>query len=334
MKITRSLKIRLYGNPGKMEDVRYTMHRFTQYLQDWINRVYLCYGQKFSTAGRGDTSNAALYMAHEIVSRHWKAINATGNKSTVPEIRNRSCKAKIEVAKGTSFDFWISVSSQWHNNRVRVPARSHRRLNEWLDKGWKMSSNCKVIEKDGFYYAIVYVQSQAREKVKQEKFVGCDVGIRHGVSRSDGYLGMNLGHIIKRFRLKNAERRRQSHLTKSKKTALRQQLDIEVKRAIARCIATSSSLAVESPKRLANLSSGKLQGWARSYFANRAEQVAQESGVYVKEINPFQSSMTCATCGHCDKESRDKLTFKCVACGNRTHADINAARVLAQRATA
>ena len=70
---------------------------------------------------------------------------------------------------------------------------------------------------------------------------------------------------------------------------------------------------------------------ARSYFANRASVVAQELGVFVVKVFPAKTSQTCAECSHRDPESRVKSVFKCTACGNRTHADINAGRVIARK---
>jgi transposase len=77
---------------------------------------------------------------------------------------------------------------------------------------------------------------------------------------------------------------------------------------------------------LANLRSGKLQGWARSYFANRLSQRALESGVYVVWVNPRNTSITCSSCGLIDKQSRvNQFKFECTGCGNTVNADLNAA---------
>ncbi|MEV6271676.1 transposase [Kribbella sp. NPDC051936] len=46
----------------------------------------------------------------------------------------------------------------------------------------------------------------------------------------------------------------------------------------------------------------------------------------VEKVNPAFTSQTCSDCGHCAPESREsQAVFRCVACGHRAHADVNAA---------
>ncbi|MEV1175111.1 zinc ribbon domain-containing protein [Nonomuraea sp. NPDC049784] len=43
-------------------------------------------------------------------------------------------------------------------------------------------------------------------------------------------------------------------------------------------------------------------------------------------MNPAGTSRTCARCGHCARENRlTQAAFRCMACGNSAHADVNAA---------
>jgi len=176
------------------------------------------------------------------------------------------------------------------------------------------------------------VQKEIEKATPKENTLGVDVGVTHSVSRSDGYLGLGCKKLLTRNRDRNAERRRQGHLKKSVKTFMRQRLDIEAKRAVRVAQARGLNLAFEDPKLLANLKPrGRIAMWAKSYFANRASVLAQELGVFVVKVFPPKTSQTCAQCQHCDSESRVKSVFKCTACGNRTHADINAGRVIARK---
>lgn len=111
---------------------------------------------------------------------------------------------------------------------------------------------------------------------------------------------------------------------------MKQRLDIEAQRAVRVASVLGMNLAFEDPKLLANLKPrGRIAMWAKSYFANRATVLAQELGVFVVKVFPPKTSQTCAKCLHCDPRSRVKSVFLCTACGNRTHADINAGRVIA-----
>ncbi len=95
----------------------------------------------------------------------------------------------------------------------------------------------------------------------------------------------------------------------------------------------SLSLAVENPKSLSNLKPKGLSLWAKCYFANRATIRAREEGIHIVYVNPAYSSQTCSKCGVIDRWSRVKQAFRCTACGYVAHADLNAACILAQRAS-
>jgi transposase len=46
----------------------------------------------------------------------------------------------------------------------------------------------------------------------------------------------------------------------------------------------------------------------------------------VEKVNPAYTSQTCSVCGHCAPGNREsQAVFRCVACGHRAHADVNAA---------
>ena len=50
----------------------------------------------------------------------------------------------------------------------------------------------------------------------------------------------------------------------------------------------------------------------------------------VQKVDAAYTSRTCSACGHCASESREsQASFRCVACGLRLHADVNAARNIA-----
>jgi len=57
-----------------------------------------------------------------------------------------------------------------------------------------------------------------------------------------------------------------------------------------------------------------------------------DRGGKLVKVNPYNSSIECAKCGHVDPENRvDQARFCCRRCGHRANADVNAARVLLAR---
>jgi transposase len=282
----------------------------------------------------GQLANRAQHKARGIIAALFAAKKATGNKINVPEVKQVGCPAKI-AHSSNSFDFWVTVENLFRKSGgVELPVKAHRKFNEAVRLGWKLNPVCELFkDRNGKFYARVFVQKEA-PKEEGGDVLGCDVGYRNAVSRSDGYMGKNTAKVIKLSRLRDAERRRQGIVKRGFKSFMKQTLDLEAKRTVARCKRSSLSLAYESPKTLANLKSGKLHGWARSYFAKRCQTLCAENGVRSVWVNPAFTSLTCAECGLSDRQSRHGISFVCVGCGHSAHADINAARNIAAKGTA
>jgi len=60
-------------------------------------------------------------------------------------------------------------------------------------------------------------------------------------------------------------------------------------------------------------------------------KLAWKGGTLV-EVKAAYSSQECSVCHYIDKESRSKQVYHCTACGNKDHADTNAAKVIKYRA--
>ncbi|WP_350278890.1 transposase [Kribbella sp. HUAS MG21] len=64
-----------------------------------------------------------------------------------------------------------------------------------------------------------------------------------------------------------------------------------------------------------------MNGWGD--LARRLEEKAPGR---VERVNPANTSLTCSVCGHCTSKNREnQAVFRCVACGHRANADVNAA---------
>ena len=325
--VHRSYKLKLYGNKAKTDTARYTQVRFNQYCNMFLGRVF--FGeQKISTKGLGDLANKALYRSKNAIASLKASSKATRNKMNVPFFKNSPCNAKLEQAKSGSFDYWVCIQNQF-GEPVRLPAKSHGIFNRALKDGWILSKLCEFKIINGNAYAVVFVQKEVTVTNRVRGVVGIDVGYKYSISDSNGYIGRKLSGVIKRSKEIQAQRRRNGHKISSKvKTTLKQILDIEAKRLIGR--SDNMAFVVEDPKRLANLSSGKLHGWATSYFANRLGILCKENGIPLISVSPYQTSITCSKCQTIDKESRvSRDKFKCSACGFTLHADINASRNIA-----
>lgn len=331
--LTRAYKLALHPNVVKSDTARYTYERHLQYVNAWVGPLFFNGNKPRSTAGLGQLANQAQHKAQGII-RALKAAQAeTGDKANVPQVKRVGCPAKILSSKDSSFDYWLRVPNQFSKkDGVFLPAKSHAVLNKKLREGWALNPTAELIkDKNGKLYALVFVQREVSKALPKLDCLGVDVGYRHGACRSDGHIGTNTGRVIKRVREIKAQRQRQGLKVSGVKSRIKQLLDREARKAVDVARRTSRSLAVESPKQIANLRSGSLHGWARCYFARRCEILCEEKEVWLVWVNPSYSSQTCAECSHKDALSRNKCSFVCTACGHNAHSDVNAARVLASK---
>ena len=304
------------------------------YANLFLGRVFFG-AKKLSTMGMGKLASQALYKANKIIKAQKQSSKVTNNKMNVPYVKNIGCYAELAKSNNSKFDYWVFVSNQWGGDRVAIPAKSHKALNKSLREGWQFASLCECKLINGNLYAIVFVKKIVPNQKRRKKIIGYDVGIKHSVVSSTGYLGHGLSKIIKVQKKRQSARRRQGHKVSSKvKTCVKQVLDIEAKRAVHVALNSKANIGVESPKRLSNISRGKLQYWAGAYFANRLTILGKESGITVIEISPYQTSITCPKCGNVDKQNRvTRDIFSCVKCRFTEHADKVAALNIAYRAS-
>lgn len=76
----------------------------------------------------------------------------------------------------------------------------------------------------------------------------------------------------------------------------------------------------------------QLSNWTYFDLATKIEYKARQKGIEVIKINPRYTSQRCSKCGVIDKESREtQEVFECTTCGERTNADLNAARNIAMK---
>ncbi|MCZ7373057.1 MAG: transposase, partial [Candidatus Methanoperedens sp.] len=73
----------------------------------------------------------------------------------------------------------------------------------------------------------------------------------------------------------------------------------------------------------------KLNNWAFFELEQFLRYKAEAIGKTVVSIDPRYTSQKCSVCGHIYKGNRKGNSFKCVKCGFQIHADLNAARNIA-----
>lgn len=73
-----------------------------------------------------------------------------------------------------------------------------------------------------------------------------------------------------------------------------------------------------------------IHSWAFYQLKRFIKERAAKYAIPVVDINPYKTSQTCSACGVASKKNRYRDRFRCLACGHRDHADLNAARNIAR----
>ena len=339
--VTRSYKLKCYETRSKKEGTKYTLSRYSVFYNKYLPH-FLFGGKNTSTVGMGWLANKAQHKAKGQAKAILASSKATGNKWNVPQDPKVSIPVQLEKSNN-SFDYWINVSQQWPGEKPhKIPAKSHKALNKALKNNWELSDWAELyIDEKGEMYLRVFVSKEVEEAKWTTNTLGVDVGIKHAVVTSEGYLANGLTQAKKKTRKRLANQMRDADLKKKKrdirkkeKTYIKQKLDIEAKKIIGRAKLLGLTLVLEDPVIIGNISRGKNQGWAGAYFSRRCAVLAREESVPVFFVNPQYTSQTCSKCHQKDKRNRaTQAVFKCVSCGHTSNADLNASVVIAQKGT-
>jgi len=335
-RIIRSYTLKIEANPGKAEQARYAAHWYRFYTLDYCQKYFdqgpVAKRTAESTASLGWIANQAQQRARGIINAGFAAEKATGDPFHCPTDFPLLCDATIQPAKGTTYTYWIKPPTC-----KAMPTQTHRALKNALRRGATLRPTCEVRQgKKGGLVARVFVEFPQVKPVLSADVLACDVGVNIGVARSDGYKSKSLRPVMNAARERNRARQKQRHQKRSDKTAVKQLLDREARKAVTLAAKTGKVLVIEACKPLSNLKpSGSIGGWPRQHFGARVRQIAEEYGVvFVWEQWPAYSSMTCPTCGHCEKMNRRGEVFHCVSCGFDGHSDTVASWNLARWARA
>jgi hypothetical protein len=210
----------------------------------------------------GVLANKAQKEAIDILKRERNLSKTLNKKESKPIFKFEMTPAVININKNSSFDYWITLNSQWKNN-VKIPTKSYSIINKKLkNEDWKLSKYCIIYKniKNNKWKCKIFLTKEVEFPKPNKNFLGVDVGIIHATSRSDGYLGPNLKKIIKIEKDKQAMRSRQKYIIKkiNLKSKVKQILDREVNNTINRAKRLEANIVVENPKILANL---KVKGY-------------------------------------------------------------------------
>jgi len=214
----------------------------------------------------------------------------------------------------------------------------------------RVRGQADLILRDGVFYLAVVVDVPEGAPVKNDDWLGVDLGIVNIASDSDGdvYSGAALNGIRARHARLRAKLQRKG--TKSAKRLLKKRRRKESrfarhvnhvisKRLVTKALDTSRGIALEDLTGIRERTTVKRaqrrthHSWAFYQLRTFIQYKAQLRGVRVLLVDPRNTSRTCPVCGCIDKANRrTQSQFLCISCGFAGPADHIAARNIAFRA--
>lgn len=234
--------------------------------------------------------------------------------------------------------------------RIEVQIRRHRQLRRYSD--WKTDSGNISQSSDGRFWLALCLTKDVSEPAATGTVVGCDRGIVVPAVLSTGeFLGDPNHHQTDRRYFKT-QRELQAKGTKSAKRRLHRRsgrwsrfrawADHNITRQILSRLAPGTTLALEDltnirvrGRRFRRNTRRRMHAWSFRRQQEMLKYKAPEVGVQVALIDARYTSQRCSSCGHTEKQNRPtRALFRCTACGHSEHADLNAAKNIAQNWTA
>jgi len=252
---------------------------------------------------------------------------------------------------GEPLSFTESHSKCWRLNGdyIRFPKLGN--LRAVMHRPIEGKPKTCTLKRDGDqWFASIVCEVQIADPVpRTHPVLAIDRGITNLLADSDGNLTPNpkhYDHALKRLahaqRAVSRKKKGSKNREKAKLRVMRIHRKVRRQREhflhdLSSTIAKSNGVVVIEKLQVAGMQRNRSlsrsiasAGW--SMFANMLRYKLAWSGGTLVEVPAQYSSQTCSACGVVDAASRKADRFCCVACGYVDHADLNAAKVLKQRA--
>lgn len=311
----------------------------TNQLKDktWLSaRAIQCAGKQASAIVRGTKKKQEqrqyriqklieenkLVQAGKLQKIFNKNIASKPNISTIePELDARFVKIDFET-KTKFVDGWVTLGSIGNKQKVIIPFRKTKHLNEMLRKG-KILGGIKLSKSNITFN----IEIPDVEKKTQGKTIGIDIGKSTLLSISDGTSSKknkhnhDLNSILQAMSRKKkgskAFKRAEAHRTNYINWSVHQ-LNLENIKEV--------KLEKIRNLRVGKCSSRMLSHWNYAEIFDKLNSKCESLGVQVIHVSPTYTSQRCFACGWTQKTNRKGKQFKCKKCFYEADSDLNAAK--------
>lgn len=307
----------------------------------YLSKYQLWYAKSASIKGMPIPAET-LRLARNIM-RHILKVHRKPDLSKINLVLDEKVAVIESAHPGSSFPYWLKLSTLDKGRPVALP----------------IQANPYYESKAGTRKAIVQLNLSETltvglvKDIKPSPYVpaldslGLDVGLRTLISTSEGDLiGRDFGSKLAKWDMQicrlAAQRQRLGLPVKSRRylalvKRMRSFIKNEIHRTLRHVILMRKphELVVEqldfrSPD-LSRRMNRLIQNFGRACFQSAIAGYAEQYGFTIVEVNPAYTSQSCSSCAFTDKNNRHGDRFKCKACGNTMHADVNAAKNIQAR---
>lgn len=253
--------------------------------------------------------------------------------------------AQVEPSKGSSFDYWLRISTLKKGDVARIPLRAHRHFRD------APGEVCDFVQlnvlKDGSLQFVLQKKSPVAPPCLHGVRLGLDWGMKSLFATSDGRLfgvgamphlreldrqALDLAKSLQRqgIRLKtnrryrNLQQRMREYITNEVNRILNKLAKDDIQGLVVEKLDSRGGGMSRDMNRL-------VTRFGRAAIKKKLATLTEDTGLDVVEVNAAYTSKECSSCGLVHDGNRSGLKFHCRFCGRKTHADINGARVVLSR---
>lgn len=210
-----------------------------------------------------------------------------------------------------------------------------------------------LVFKNNKWYLYTTIEIREEEQIIANDFLGVDLGLKNIAINNDGeiYCGDKIDKCRKYYNnFRKSLQKKASDLVEKKKrpknirrklkkksgkeARFRKDVNHQISKKLVvlakgtgRGIALEKLCGIRNQIRLYKQQRNKFHSWSFGQMQEFIEYKAQILGIPIEYVRPEYTSQTCFLCKHTEKENRvSQAEFLCKKCGNKDHADINAAK--------
>jgi hypothetical protein len=353
------------ANPGKLhqlDGLATEYQRVVQAYVDWLIAHQVRQPDKYADIPEQDISTplsdrwqrCAWQQACGIVQSWY-----SNGRENPPVLRKVCIQANanvvlIEPSRTQAFDFWLRISTLDKGHPVRIPIQLYKNAKEVLAAFPRLCSGVTLNRREGVWYVTFVVEKKSFKPIASPVVVGVDLGMVTMVATSEGHRYGQVSSELRR-RVEKANTRKQHkqklnaclrrkgkaeislHDHKAEafaRNAIGQALNRMVAELPAGARVALERLSVKDMRLKSRQMNRALRASQLGYLRDRLKYKLDEHDICYRTVQAAYSSQQCSRCGFTFPMNRlTQAEFHCLWCGYHTHADENAARVIAERFT-